>query len=361
MSWIAFLESLPAKKPGHSKALLSHCGRVSPYVEPVDARRVFLDLGGGIVPPVGLAGDLASRLVPACAPRVTLALAHSKLTARAVAAAFAADRLPPDSPGMQIHQRSYGDILVVLPGQEARCLAPLPVDYLWPLEPQLRERLRLLGLTTIGLVAGVPESDLCRQFPADGPLISLYCKGLDHNPVYPLYPPGRFTFSVPVEEVTGKTALRPFLILAATSLSSRLKSSNCACRRVILWLFTGQHPPARQAQAFPQAQQDEKVLLDTLNHLLDKAGIAAPVTQLGVTATGLTPLQARQLTLFTPRGDRMAAGSGNATSFRRLAAELQQRYPRAVRWGRALFTSRREQMLALVDPYRSSNPGKTHE
>lgn len=360
MSWIAFVELPEPGEAGRAKTLFSHCGRFSPYVEPVDARRVFLDLGGGASPPTGLAEDLSSRLVPACAPRVTLALAHSKLTARAIAAAFAAHRLPPDPPGVQIHRNSYGDILVVLPGQEARCLAPLPVDYLWPLEPQVRERLRLLGLTTIGLVAGVPESGLCRQFPADGPLISLYSKGVDHNPVRPLYPPGRFSYSVPVEEVTGKTALRPFLILAAASLCSRLKSSNCACRRVILWLFTGEHPPARRAQTFPQAQHEERALVEALSNLLDKAGVATPVTRLVVIVTGLTPLQARQLSLFTSRGDRLAA-SGNAPSFHRLAAELQQRYPRAVGWARALLISRRERMLALVDPYRSSNPGKTHE
>lgn len=356
MSWVAYVE-LPESKeyPGRDRVALAHCSRFSPYVEPVGPGRVFLDLGGGAAPPVGIAEGLASRLVPACGQRITLALANSKLTARAMAAAFNARRLPGDLPGLQIHRGSCGDILAVSLGQEPDCLAPLPVEYLWPLGPQVHERLRLLGLTTIGLLAGVPERDLCRQFPAEGSRISLYSRGLDHDPVRPLYPPGRVSYAVPVDEITCKMILRSFLGMAAASLCRELRASNCACRRVVLWLFTGGCSPARQARNFPQAQYEERVLVDALSYLLDKFRITTPVTRLVAVATGLTPLSARQLSLFNSFNSRgeYPAGSGNTSSFRRLAAELQQRYPRVLGWGKGLLNSRREQMLALVDPYRT--------
>jgi DNA polymerase-4 len=74
--------------------------------------------------------------------------------------------------------------LVVVPsGEEAKFLAPLPVDMLWGVGPKTRESLATLGVNTIGDLAGLPEPRLRAKFGERGLELAARAHGWDDRPV----------------------------------------------------------------------------------------------------------------------------------------------------------------------------------
>jgi nucleotidyltransferase/DNA polymerase involved in DNA repair len=71
----------------------------------------------------------------------------------------------------------------VQPGQERTFLFPLPID------PEMRRRLHLLGITTLGTLAALPRAAIVRQFGADAGLFHDLAAGRDPRGVYPDAPP----------------------------------------------------------------------------------------------------------------------------------------------------------------------------
>jgi DNA polymerase-4 len=74
-------------------------------------------------------------------------------------------------------------ITVVPPGEEAAFLAPLPVEALWGVGPKTTERLKELGLRTVGDLARWPEDDLKRLFGKSGQELAQRARGHDDRPI----------------------------------------------------------------------------------------------------------------------------------------------------------------------------------
>lgn len=74
-------------------------------------------------------------------------------------------------------------LTVVPPGEEARFLAPLPVDMLWGVGPKSKERLESLGITTIGDLAAIPVIELAQIFGKHGYQLSQRARGIDQRPL----------------------------------------------------------------------------------------------------------------------------------------------------------------------------------
>ncbi len=74
-------------------------------------------------------------------------------------------------------------IMVVPPGQEAAFLAPLAVTELWGVGPKTAERLRELGIRTIGDLAARSDAELIRRFGKHGADLALRSKGIDDGPI----------------------------------------------------------------------------------------------------------------------------------------------------------------------------------
>ena len=72
---------------------------------------------------------------------------------------------------------------MVAPGQEAAFLDPLPCDALWGVGPKTAERLRELGMETIGDIVRWPEADLLRRFGKNGYDFARHARGLDDRPI----------------------------------------------------------------------------------------------------------------------------------------------------------------------------------
>jgi len=122
--------------------MLDALDAVSPLVDDGGEGLVFLEMRGIADGPAEWIGRVRRTLAPFDLP-VRVALASNKFVARA--AAYAAD----------------GSICPV--GKEAECVAPLPLELL-DLDPRTIERLRLLGVNTLGELARLPYGPFVRRF-----------------------------------------------------------------------------------------------------------------------------------------------------------------------------------------------------
>lgn len=78
-------------------------------------------------------------------------------------------------------------VLVVSPGGESDFLDELAVEALWGVGPKTAERLRGLGLETIGQIAATPVSQLVASFgPTHGQVLADHSRGIDRSTLAPV-------------------------------------------------------------------------------------------------------------------------------------------------------------------------------
>jgi len=179
---------------------LDVCAEYTSAIEPVEPHCAYLDLQG-LPSPHELAEPLAADIYSAIRLCPQVGVAGSKLLARVAGKALQ-------------------------PCQEARFLAALPIESLWPVASEHRQRLRFLGYRTVGEVAALPLSLLKKQFGEQGLQISRLAKGMDESAVRPLYPPeviaAKFYFPQPAKnDAEIETALQCLANELAFKLTSR--------------------------------------------------------------------------------------------------------------------------------------------
>lgn len=157
-----------------SQQVMMRLHALTPLVEQISIDEAFLD-----VTALGAAGDtLAARLQQTIRDELGLAcslgVATNKLVAKIATDVGKAAARSGQTPNA---------ICMVPPGDEAAFLAPLPVLALWGIGPKTAERLRELGIQTIGDLAHWPEDALVRRFGAHGTDLARRCRGLDDRPI----------------------------------------------------------------------------------------------------------------------------------------------------------------------------------
>src|SRR5579859_5935593 len=161
------LQPDPVRTAGVLESLLAELQRVSPTVEPAEDGYLYLDLRGL----QSLYGDLdrledtiRAAVPPLLRPR--LGFGSGKFSA-AVAARMAA----------------AGEALVVPASETEVFLAPLSVRHLLLLEPDVLQRLELLGLHTLGDLAALPFNAVQAEFGPTGAQAWRLAHGKDPEPV----------------------------------------------------------------------------------------------------------------------------------------------------------------------------------
>lgn len=127
----------------------------------------YLSLDGLAVNPASFADDLIAGLHRRFGFMASVGIAGGKFPAQ-----VAADTTRP------------GAAKTVAPGDEARFLAPLPIDHL-PVSESVRWRLSLLGLTTMGDIARLPVEAFQSQFGPEGKRCWELARGIDSEPLIP--------------------------------------------------------------------------------------------------------------------------------------------------------------------------------
>ncbi len=190
-------------------------------------------------------------------------------------------------------------IQVVRPGQEAGFLAVLPCEELWGVGPKTAERLRQLGMATIGDIARWDPVDLERRFGKHGADLAQHSRGIDNRPLSTEREwksvSQETTFS---QDVDDGTELRRVLRQLSAGVSKSLQNKQLAGTTVKLKIrWSDFTTPTRQV-TLAQPTNDVARIYDAAEMLLTQ--IWSPgrtVRLLGVGVSGFEQ-QWRQLSLW---------------------------------------------------------------
>lgn len=216
---------------------------------------------------------------------------------------------------------------VVPAGGVAVYLAPLPVDVL-PLPPRALERLRLLGITTVGRFAGLPRAGLARRFGAEAVGAHDLARGEDGRAVVGRGSPdartARQPFESPVETQQPLVAAAERLL---EGLCAELRAEGKAFRKLSV-AVEGESGAAVERTAELRAPATAPGdCRSILRSLVLAAAIGEPATAVSVALSVMAPAAAEQPELFgeaTARGDR-------TRRLREATREIGRRYPAGLR------------------------------
>lgn len=162
----------------------------------------------------------------------------------------------------------------VPPGAELEFLAPLPIDKLWGVGAKTEQRLRELGVRTIGDLRRLPVDALERWFGESGLHMHALANARDDRVVTP----GRERKQVSVEDtyaddVVGRAGLRRKLLSQATRVADRLAAKEIWGRKVQLKIRDTDFRTETRQCTFSEPTRDSKVIYDALCELLEDVEI----------------------------------------------------------------------------------------
>jgi DNA polymerase IV len=194
-------------------------------------------------------------------------------------------------------------LLEVPAGGELAFLHPLPVERLWGVGQVTARKLRERGITTVGEVADLPETELVSIL---GRASGRHIHALAHNRDPRRVRPGRRRRSMGAQRALGLRSTRSFEFLDATlvalvdRLGRRLRAAQRVCRTVILRMRFEDFSRATRSHTMWDATQQTQTILSTARGLLAAVTPmieARGITLLGVTLTNLEHEGAVQLAL----------------------------------------------------------------
>ena len=174
-----------------------------------------------------------------------------------------------------------------------------------------------MGVTTIGQLAAVPVAYLDTRFGSGGRGLHDLSRGLDDRPVEPFAPPK----SMGAEETFGRDhrdteRLAATLREQAERVARELREGGYAARSVTLKLrFADFSTLTRRHTDDPT--QDGLAIYQRARALLDRIPLRQPVRLIGLSASGLGPAAAGQLSLLGPdpmRRERLARAMDRVTA-----------------------------------------------
>lgn len=273
-----------------SKQVMFTLHQLTPLVEQISIDEAFLDVSE--LPDSGevIAQRLQAVIKDQFSLPCSLGVATNKLlakTANDVGKLAARGAGPPNA------------ITVVPCGEEAAFLAPLPVQALWGIGPKTAERLKEIGVITIGDLAHLPEDELVLMFGKNGRDLAMRSRGIDDRPIITEHMiksiSQETTFA---RDVRDESTIRHTVLELVGRVGRRLRASSLSASTVKLKIrwhdFT---TLTRQMTLSHPTDQDAEISIIALQ-LLEKIWIPGrPVRLIGVGASGLKPPH-RQLSFW---------------------------------------------------------------
>jgi DNA polymerase IV len=265
----------------------------TPLVEPLSLDEAFLDVTGarrarGDGAEIGRA--IRAAVLDGEGLTCSVGVAPSKLVAKLASEATNPTATPTGPvPGRGVH--------VVPPGGERDFLRPLPARALWGVGPVTLGKLERLGVRTVGDIADLPEQALIGLLgTATGPHLGRLANGVDDRPVEP----DQEAKSIGHEETFptdhhDRDALSDEVVRMADAVAWRLRRAERAARTVTLKVRFGDFRTITRSVTVSVPVDDGPALARAAGALLSEVDPAPGVRLLGVTASGLVPADARQL------------------------------------------------------------------
>ena len=188
---------------------------------------------------------------------------------------------------------------VVAPGEEGSFLAPLPLTRLSP-ALEAAAMLQRFGLTSIGELARLPESEIASRLGEVGRELHWAARGIDPRPLMPRAMPPEFREGMELEWPL--VALEPFLFIANAALdrlAKRMEIQGFACKRLEFTLTLDPDGYDARGIDLPAPTRDVKTMLTLMRLDLEKTPPGAPVVGFSFVAHPDRPRRA-QLSLFGP-------------------------------------------------------------
>jgi DNA polymerase IV len=265
----------------------------TPLVEGLSIDEAFLDVRclRRTASPWEIAVRLRSEVRERVGLPITVGIARTKFLAKVASAVAKPDGL-----------------LLVPPARELAFLHPLPVERLWGVGPVTARRLRDLGITTVGEVAGFAEGALVSLL---GRASGRHLYALSHNHDPRPVRPRRGRGSVGAQRALGRRPkslddVDAALIGLVDRVTRRMRLAGRTGRTVVLRLRFDDFSRATRSHTLPYATANTGAVLTTARSLLT---VAAPliqqrgVTLVGVAVSNLAEGRAVQLALpFDRRG-----------------------------------------------------------
>jgi DNA polymerase-4 len=248
----------------------------TPLVEPLSIDEAFLDLGGGEPrrdgPAARILALLARRIEREIGVTVSIGLSYNKFLAK-----VASDL---DKP------RGFA---VIGRAEALAFLAGRPVGLLWGVGPALQRRLAGDGITRIGQLQAMKESELAARYGAIGRRLARFARGEDDRRVQPDAP----TRSVSAEttfarDLFGVSELAAVLRPLCDQVAEALRRKALAASGVSLKLKTAEFSVRTRARRLADPTQRAERLFEIARALLDREIDGTSFRLIGVGAEGLT-------------------------------------------------------------------------
>jgi DNA polymerase-4 len=261
----------------------------TPLVEGIGLDEAFLDVSGGASlfgSPAEMAAQVRERVSAELGLTCSVGAGPNKLVAKLASKAAkprASKRGPSPGPGA----------VVVTEGEVLDFIWPMPVEALWGVGPASGERLRKLGVTTVGQLAALPQAAVVAALgKAAGETVHSLAWGRDGRAVVV----DRELKSIGHEEtyptdVVDRDELERRLVLLADSVAARVRRHGVVARTLTLKFRYGDFTTLTRSHTFATPQTSGPGLWTAAKELLGSLELKNGVRLLGLSASGLVPAQ----------------------------------------------------------------------
>ena len=275
-----------------SAEIMSIFRDVSPLIEPLSMDEAFIDVTHRVregATPAELAQWIRERVLRETQLTVSCGVATSKSVAK-----IASDRDKPDG------------LTVIVPGNEATFLAPLPISDLWGVGPKTASRLQSAGVNTIGDLANRPLPWLVDRFGSRGEWFWQLSRGIDDRPVSVERETKSISSEITfAEDIASEEKLSDVVREQSASVADRLREHEFRARTVQLKLRLSDFTTLTRQRTLSDPTNDQALIERTALALLREQ--LSPVRKFRLVGVGVSGLEQRQmaaqLSLFDGSGE----------------------------------------------------------
>ena len=275
----------------------------TPLVEGISLDEAFLDVTGsirlfGTAP--AIAHEIRNRIGSDLGLGCSVGVAPSKFLAKlASESAKPYSTLKGVTPGK--------GVVVIDAGQELAFLHPLPIEALWGVGPATAERLRRLGITTVGDLAGLPTATIEGAIGrAAGSHLLRLANAIDDRPVEP----DRDVKSISHEETyavdrVDVDGLHGEAVRMSDAVAARMRKASLTGRTVTLKIRYGDFRTMTRSKTLAKGIQDGQALASIAGKLLASIELGDGIRLMGIGVSNLSPCDEEpvQMQLFAESQD----------------------------------------------------------
>jgi DNA polymerase-4 len=293
-----FVEGHPERYKEYSQKVFAVLNRFSPLIEMASIDEAYIDLTGTERlhgPPLRAAHKLHEAIGRETSLRCSLGLASSRLVAK-----VSSDQAKPNG------------VLFVLPGREARFLAPLDVRKIPGVGKKMEASLHRIGIRRVGDLANLEESFLATRFGKWGLALAGKARGADAGGWFdseigahedPKSISHEHTFNL---DTADKDQLETMLLKLSEMVSKRLREHELYARTIQLKLRLEDFSTVTRAHSLDHATQlDREVAGAVIRLFRETWDNKTPVRLLGVHAGSLQPVEGQMSLLEEPNTARL--------------------------------------------------------